>query len=1261
MSKRNGQSKYLTSALKATGTKVQDLLSYFNDNRLVAYSAFASGSETTTWSTATPSKKDCLNVKVDRQGNVYALDGNSGLVKFSADKVKLWQLTLPVGDTNHIIRALAVDEFDRIYVGVSAGGLQDKAKLWCYEQLPDNTTAQLWEITTKAYVEDVVVSQGKLYTIQNAVDRLRSYVRVYDFIDETAPEQVQEWRVPHPANSIAVKADGSVVVASEAVNPTSGSGSDFKWRAQDPKYPELSIDSVDWTPYQLSNFDRRVWAWYVADDIDATDVASDFQDGVEILQWRDRTKNLRHLYAPIGEGTTGTSGDIGPQLALDSVLGHQGVRFTKKGNTSPLQALRSLPNASIEIELADQQRTMLPAYTNSSFALYIVCRPSKNVPPGDSTVRWLIGQDRTNTASASLINYLFVNASDTNLNSLPPTASAGKLFWFEGADPTSGGSGTSGQIKTKNFDGEDGRLCVITMVFDGLVAGDTQQSLFQLNGNPVDLFQSLAQASLEPTYVGIHRTPFASSPTAPSAGVAGYLGDILEILVLDRSDRNSASANVLTYDALEESSSPQTQTVNENTNILGYLEHKYGGQLNLPSVKAPNNDFPHPYGLTGSSIDFVAAPPNQAGTGPNAAQGLANKAWGSVVKYNPEGKIQWCANEMELESAARSGGYGYAVAVNSDGNIYSMGPNPTGAAGNTKQVRMIVDQGTDFSIATADGAWSADFDGNREQDYHYPRIDVDQFDNLYIPYNETSATAASVRVYSKTGTVLHSQVLASPQNATAVAVDRKIPDYRNDLTTKTVEHVIVAGLAAEQDLATLVKLRLVQATQTGASPRDLVTLGVSGGDIVKFTTAGVVSITGGTGALDASAYVQSTTLYKKAYWTDGKHLKVYDSVTNEITDYKSEGPGSMPDRCSLLESWRGRIVQARSADEPHNWFMSKKDEPNNYDYFPPVPGETDAVAGNNSPAGLCPDIINSVVPYSEDILVFGGDHSIWAMVGDPAAGGRLELVSDTTGMSFGRPWCKDPNGVLYFFGSMGGIFRWVPGSRPDRVSVSKIERQLQNVDLSTHYIRLIYNHRDEGIHILQLPFGAGGTQVSHWFYELKTESFAKDIFGTDTWTNVQPTAAMVIDGDAFDDRTVLFGGEDGFVRKWDRDSKRDDTRPDGSTPIAIDAFFTIFPLPGLQEEDTSLETQFSGLTVVLSEAGDGASYELFASEEPESMGQVRRKGTLIPGRNPPKWDRVTGPYCGLRIRNAAPDMSFAVERMYVRYSTAGMARPGKPR
>jgi hypothetical protein len=225
------------------------------------------------------------------------------------------------------------------------------------------------------------------------------------------------------------------------------------------------------------------------------------------------------------------------------------------------------------------------------------------------------------------------------------------------------------------------------------------------------------------------------------------------------------------------------------------------------------------------------------------------------------------------------------------------------------------------------------------------------------------------------------------------------------------------------------------------------------------------------------------------------------------------------------------------------------------------------------------------------------------------------------------------------------------------VSIAKIERALQDIDLSTHYVRLVYNHQDEGIHILLMPFGDGGTQVSHYFFELKTESFAKDIFGTETVTNVQPTAACIVDGDEFDDRLVLFGGEDGFVRKWDRAALSDDGQEDNVTAVAIDSFVTIGPLMAEGEATSGLEMQFSGLTVVLSERDDGVQYELFASESPDSIGLVRRRGTLTSGRNPPKWDRVTGPYAWVRFRNAAAGERWSLERAFIRVAAAGLARP----
>lgn len=1238
---RSGLSKYLSSALKAVDTKVVGMTGFFVDNRQVTYTAISSGSETTTWDTKTPAGGEVLNVKTDRQGNVYALNGDAGVVKYSSDGAKLWELAIPVADSAHLCRALAVDDNDLVFVGVSEGGLQEKAKLFCFEQLPDNKTQKVWEIETKAYIEDMKILGGKLYTCQNLVDRARAWVRIYEFVTSANPEMTKEWRVPYPVNSIAVRTDGAVFVACEP----SGDTSDPYFRLPDPTFPEFSPDSEVWNPYKLSNFAKRNWSWYVPDDIDETDVASDLEDGVQILRLRDRSKGLRHFFAEL------ENSNEGPILAVDGLLGHKAVRFTSGARTGTLQVMHTNPNASFSKAFADQQRTMIPVYTGAAWVLFMVLRISRDDKESDNRVRVCWGQDRDNSSTGGLKHILYINRAASSSTSAGST-SAGDICFYTGS---SGGSGGGGQPDEGQFD-NDNQTVIVTIYYNGALSGHGQGA-FRINGHPIDLFVgSATSTSLYPTYLGLARQP--NGTYAPS-DASSFLGDVLEVICFDRQDRQTDATDVMTIDRYDPGVTADTdQTFTEVNAIEGYLAHKYGIQHLLPRS---DQTYEHPYGIEKdspyASPDWIAAPPDVTGAARSIPQALANKRFGCVVKYSAEGAIKWTANEMELESASRSGGYGYAVAVNSDGNIYSLGPAPTGAAGNNVQVRMIVDQDTDFSIATADGAWSTAYPSNYNQTYKYPRIDVDEFDNLYLPFPATGGTVPGFRVYKKDGTILHDGTAGSGTASYCIAVDRRIPDYRSDLTTKRVEHVVVGTNQTAVTDDNLFKKRLVSAAQASGSVRSLYTMAASGGDIVRFTTSTVTTPTGGSSALDSSAkYVQATSLFKKAYWTDGRQYRVYDPITNAVTAYTCTSAGEMPPRCALIESWRGRIVLARSADEPHNWFMSAKDEPNNFDYFPPVPNETQAVAGNNSAAGLCPDIINSVVPYSEDILVFGGDHSIWALVGDPAAGGRLELVSDITGMAFGRPWCKDPDGVLYFVGSRGGLFRWVPGGKPERLSLYKIERQLQDIDFSTYHVKLFWNYQDEGLHILQLPFGAGGTQVSHWFWEAKSDAFSKDLYGHSSYTNVQPTDALVIDGDDFDDRLLLFGCEDGYVRKWNKSSKSDDTRSDGTTKQAIDSIVTIFPIQA-GEQATGLETQFQGLTVVLGDSQDGARYELFASDEPELPGVSERQGTLGPGRNPPKWDRVVGPYCGLRLRNSAAEETWSFERAYIHAIPAGMARP----
>jgi hypothetical protein len=631
---------------------------------------------------------------------------------------------------------------------------------------------------------------------------------------------------------------------------------------------------------------------------------------------------------------------------------------------------------------------------------------------------------------------------------------------------------------------------------------------------------------------------------------------------------------------------------------------------------------------------------------------LSIQLFAQVCKYDSSGKIVWSATEKATGTASAAGGIGYGVALNSDGNVYTSGRDSSFLTGD-EDVRMIVDQGDALSVASADGAWDVTL--AEDLTYDNPRLGVDTFDNLHLP-NAQSASNVGLRVYNTSGTEILNVTLDDNQETRAVVPDPLVPEYESDLTNDVAENTYLASQnITDATIETVHKVQLVKVTSTTGSPRSMTNVAVAGGRIKTFTTSAINEI--GSQELDpASQYIQSAVLFSKVYYTDGKQYKVFDPVASTVVAYEATSAGMIPARGKLIEAWRGRVVIARVADNASNWFMSAKDDPLNWDFFPPVPSETQAVAGSiageDSAAGRSPDLINTVVSYSDDVLLFGCDREIWQMSGDPASGGRIDLVSDVTGMSFGRPWTKDPNGVLYFFGSRGGLYRMVPGRHPERVSVNRIERTLQDVDLGSYYIRLAYNYRDEGIHIFQMPFAVtpGVSSVKSWFYEIKTDAFWEDQFGTSVATDQQPTSTYLLDGDAFDDRTLILGCEDGRVRKWDSDATNDDD----VTLQAIDSFVTVGPMPGMAE---GFETQYSGLQVILSKSDDGARYELFSSEDPEDTEVVRRRGVLTRGRNAPKWDRVTGPYCWLRLRNASGGERWAYERGHINASLAGLARP----
>jgi len=671
---------------------------------------------------------------------------------------------------------------------------------------------------------------------------------------------------------------------------------------------------------------------------------------------------------------------------------------------------------------------------------------------------------------------------------------------------------------------------------------------------------------------------------------------------------------------------------------------------------------------------------------------------GRIIKFNPYGDTPstalWTLTAETYVMASESpnsglGGVGTGIAVGkrntSTGHyqIYSCGPRVDGSSGSGIDFDMIMiqDKGPSFDIDTpagvgwgvtgaSNGAKEDEGLGANLENLHrnHIRIAIDSDETtVAFPYGGYLDTAGFFTAYllkaadgaavetgaSPNGNIEDSTYVfgllgGTQAMVTAVAFPNTKPTY-DDATVLTPERVYV-GMTAKLDGSQLIgdhlhSRTLVTSTMAapGTAPRTVKAYAVAAGNIGEFDNGSTVNTIGTASLQAAPTYVQAATLFEKAYFIDGLNYVEVDASDDSVTTWKSTTSGEIPPRCRLIEQWRGRMVLARDPEDPQNWHMSALGKPNDWQQFPPVITATQAISGNNSRSGLVPDIVNTMVPFTDDVLLFGGDKSIWRLTGDPMAGGQLDQVSGDTGMSFGRPWCLDPNGTLYFFGSKGGVFRMNVRGEIDRLSVNTIERRLQNVDLSTHFMRLVWGYREEGLYVYQVPYSTTGAIVSHWFWEASTDAWWEDKIGN---LSKNPRSVHLIDGDAVGDRRVLLGGFDGIVRQVDLDANDDDG-------TGIDSYVTMGPIAPPDAHQQFLYTQPE---IVLANDQGGARWELFADHEPDDLGVSKVSGGLVSGRNPAKPARVRGDVVYLRLRNATADERWAYEKGVIRASRGGRAR-----
>lgn len=353
----------------------------------------------------------------------------------------------------------------------------------------------------------------------------------------------------------------------------------------------------------------------------------------------------------------------------------------------------------------------------------------------------------------------------------------------------------------------------------------------------------------------------------------------------------------------------------------------------------------------------------------------------------------------------------------------------------------------------------------------------------------------------------------------------------------------VSGGDRVQDITSVVTSLTSATSPTSMQVRTITNVAVAGGDIRKFTAAGFTVPTNGTGALSADApVIFSADMNGVIYFVDGTTFKKFTVASNTVATW-SASAGSLPvngsDAPRLIERWRGRIVLSGIKSEAHNWYMSAVDDATDFDYAPTTERETQAVAGNNSPAGTVGQPVTALIPFSDDLLIMGCDHSIWLMQGDPMANGRLMAVTDSIGIAWGRAWCKNSAGDVYFVGSRGGLFRWnASSSQPVRISDGRLDGMLEEVDFETHIVRLVWSDEFQGVHGFITPVGSGSPTVQNGFwYDQRSDFFCQDRYGD---VGHAPICLYAFDGDSPEDRVVMLGCRDGYIRQLSSDATTDD-------------------------------------------------------------------------------------------------------------------------
>jgi len=353
--------------------------------------------------------------------------------------------------------------------------------------------------------------------------------------------------------------------------------------------------------------------------------------------------------------------------------------------------------------------------------------------------------------------------------------------------------------------------------------------------------------------------------------------------------------------------------------------------------------------------------------------------------------------------------------------------------------------------------------------------------------------------------------------------------------------------------------------------------------------------------------------------------------------------------CRILALFAGSIFASGLETDPQNWFCSASGDPNNWDYFPTVTSQIQAVAGNNGLAGRLGDVITALAPYNDDTMVMGGANSLAVMRGHPAAGGAIDLISQKIGIVGPTAWTFDSGSNFYFF-SVNGFYRMDLNSfQPVLLSQKKLDQTFSGINTSLFRVLLTYDPEWQGVHIFFTPKSQPTAAPIHYFWDERSDAFWPDEYPI----TIGPTAILRYNADDPEDSALLLGSWDGYLRSFDSASMDDD----GTVITSYCQFTPITPGSAVAT------SRLHDIVVILDADSNAATLKLYAGDTPEAAvdnvvaGNVKISKALVAGRNSPVRQRLSQNSVVMEISQsgdgAGAGATWAFERAMGRISVLG--------